>query len=259
MSVLSLFDLTGKTAIITGGGRGLGEAMAEALSEVGANVVVCSRKVEACVAVKEKIESKGGTAMALALDVTNEEQVESVVEEVHQRFGSIDILINNSGTSWGGYAPEDMPIDKFKKVVDVNLNGTFIMTQAVGKRMIADGTKGRIINIASIAGFRGSNPDVMQAIGYNSSKGGMITMTKDFAVNWGRYGITVNGIAPGFIPTKMSQDVIAPIKDQMIAKVPLKRLGEMQDMQGAALYLASDAAAFMTGQTLVLDGGVLSS
>ncbi|GAK11514.1 glucose 1-dehydrogenase [Geomicrobium sp. JCM 19039] len=258
MSVMNLFDLKGKVAIITGGGRGLGEGMAEALSEAGATVVLCSRKVEACEEVKKRIEEKGGKAKAHALDVTDAEQVERVVAAVQEDYGHIDILVNNSGTSWGGYPPEEMAIDKFQKVVNVNLVGAFIMTQAVGKRMIAAGTKGRIVNIASIAGFRGSKPEVMQAIGYNSSKGGLITMTKDFAVNWGKYGITVNGIAPGFIPTKMTKDVIAPIEDKMIANVPVGRLGQIQDMQGTVLYLASDAASFMTGQMLILDGGVLS-
>lgn len=255
MSIHTLFDLTGKTAIVTGGGRGLGEAMAHALAEAGANVVVCSRKEAACEEVKREIEANGGQAMALACDVTSEADVERVVEEVHNHYGKIDILINNSGTSWGGMPPEEMPADKFQKVVNVNLLGTFLMAKAVGKKMIADQTKGKIINIASVAGLRGSDPNVMQAIGYNASKGGVITLTKDLAKSWGKHGITVNSIAPGFIPTKMTKDVIAPMEKEMMASIPLNRLGEPRDMQGAALYLASDAAAYVTGQTIVIDGG----
>ncbi|AXF55387.1 SDR family oxidoreductase [Salicibibacter kimchii] len=256
MTTMNLFDLSGQTAIITGGGRGLGEWMAEALTDAGANVVLCSRKKEACIDVRDRINENGGNAIAFRCDVTDENEVQQVVDATMEHFGTIDILVNNSGTSWGGYNPEDMPVDKFKKVVNVNLVGTFIMSQAVGKKMIENGTKGRIINIASVAGLKGSNPEVMQAIGYNSSKGGVLTFTKDLAINWARHGITVNAVAPGFIPTKMSQDVIAPIKDQMIANVPLQRLGEADDMRGTIVYMASQAAAFMTGQTIVLDGGV---
>lgn len=151
--------------------------------------------------------------------------------------------------------PEEMPADKFQKVVNVNLLGTFLMAKAVGKKMIADRIQGKIINIASVAGLRGSDPNVMQAIGYNASKGGVITLTKDLAKSWGKYGITVNAIAPGFIPTKMTKDVIAPVEKEMTASVPLNRLGEPRDMQGAALYLASEASSYVTGQTIVIDGG----
>ncbi|QQK80522.1 SDR family oxidoreductase [Salicibibacter cibi] len=255
MTTMDLFDISGQTAIITGGGRGLGEWMAEALTDAGANVVLCSRKEEACVEVRDRINEKGGNALAFRCDVTDADDVQSVVDATMDHFGSIEILVNNSGTSWGGYNPEDMPIDKFQKVVNVNLIGTFIMSQAVGRKMIENKTKGRIINIASVAGLKGSNPEVMQAIGYNASKGGVLTFTKDLAINWARHGITVNAIAPGFIPTKMSKDVIEPIKDQMIASVPLQRLGEADDMRGTIVYMASQAASFMTGQTIVLDGG----
>ncbi|QDI90517.1 glucose 1-dehydrogenase [Salicibibacter halophilus] len=258
MTTMDLFNLSGQTAIITGGGRGLGEWMAEALTDAGANVVLCSRKKEACIDVRDRINENGGNAIAFRCDVTDEDEVQEVVDATMEHFGRIDILVNNSGTSWGGDNPEDMPVDKFKKVVNVNLVGTFIMSQAVGRKMIETNTKGRIINIASVAGLKGSNPEVMQAIGYNSSKGGVLTFTKDLAINWARHGITVNAIAPGFIPTKMSQDVIEPIKDQMIANVPLQRLGEADDMRGTIVYMASPAAAFMTGQTIVLDGGVTS-
>ncbi|WP_078392521.1 SDR family oxidoreductase [Shouchella patagoniensis] len=255
MSIQTLFDLTGKTAIVTGGGRGLGEAMAQALAEAGANVVVCSRKEAACQEVKQQIEASGGHAMALACDVTNEADVERIVEEVYNQYGKIDILINNSGTSWGGMPPEEMPADKFQKVVNVNLLGTFLMAKAVGKKMIADSVQGKIVNIASVAGLRGSDPNVMQAVGYNASKGGVITLTKDLAKSWGKHGITVNAIAPGFIPTKMTKDVIAPVEKEMVASVPLNRLGEPRDMQGAVLYLASEASSYVTGQTIVIDGG----
>ncbi|GGJ80286.1 gluconate 5-dehydrogenase [Anoxybacillus voinovskiensis] len=253
MHALELFRLTGKTAIVTGGGRGLGEQIAIGLAEAGANVVVCSRKLDACEAVKEKLEALGVQSLALPCDVTNIDDVNAVVEQTVATFGRIDILVNNSGATWGAKV-EDMPLEAWQKVLDVNITGTFLMSQAVGKVMIKQG-EGKIINIASVAGLGGTNPNVMNTIAYNTSKGAVITFTKDLAVKWGEYGICVNAIAPGFFPTKMSKVVIERGKEQILANIPLKRFGGEDDLKGAVLFFASNASNFVTGSLLVVDGG----
>jgi NAD(P)-dependent dehydrogenase (short-subunit alcohol dehydrogenase family) len=254
LNTLDLFRLDGKTAIVTGGGRGLGEYFAQALSQAGASVVLCSRKVEACEQVKQEIEQKGGKAIALACDITKLSDVERVVEAAQQTFGSIDILVNNSGATWGA-PPEQMPLEKFEWVMQVNVTGTFMMAQAVGKTMIAHGKGGTIINIASVAGLVGGNPAYMQTVGYNTSKAAVINMTRDLATNWARYGITVNAIAPGWFPTKMSHALLEKYTEKMLSDIPLKRFGRPEDIQGVILFLASPAAAYMTGQVVVVDGG----
>lgn len=253
MHVLDLFKLDGKTAIVTGGGRGLGAQIAEGFAEAGANVVLCSRKVEACQEASERLKEKGAAALAIACDVTKQEEVENVVAETVKHFGGIDILVNNSGASWA--APVvDMSLAAWQKVMDVNVTGTFLMSQEVGKIMIKQ-KHGKIINIASIAGFGGTDPSVMDTIGYNTSKGAIITFTKDLAVKWGQYNIHVNAIAPGFFPTKMSNVLIEMGKEKILEGTPLQRLGNHSDLKGAALFLASKASDYVTGDILTVDGG----
>ncbi|WP_078547504.1 SDR family oxidoreductase [Litchfieldia alkalitelluris] len=253
MNVLELFDLTGKTAIITGGGRGLGKQIAEGFAEAGANVVVCSRKIEACEEVSRSLIDKGVRSLAIKCDVTNSEDLKSVIEETINEFGRIDILVNNSGASWGAPVAE-MPYEAWKKVMDVNLNAVFLMSQAVGKFMIEQGG-GKIINISSVAGLGGTDPRYMDTIGYNTSKGAVITFTKDLAAKWGQYNINVNAIAPGFFPTKMSKVLIERGKDRILEGTPLRRFGTDTDLKGVALFLASKASDYITGDTIVVDGG----
>jgi NAD(P)-dependent dehydrogenase (short-subunit alcohol dehydrogenase family) len=253
-SALELFHLSGKTAVVTGGGRGLGQYMAEALSDAGANVVLCSRKLEALEEVKAEIEGRGGKALALECDVTDPDDVDRAVKETEEAFGAIDVLVNNSGATWGA-PPEEMPLDKFDLVVRVNVRGTFLMSQAVGRRMIERGEGGRIINISSVAGLVGGDPQYMQTIGYNSSKGAVISMTRSLATSWARHGINVNAIAPGWFPTKMSGGLIENFEEKMLEDIPLGRFGAPEDIKGAVLFLASPAAAYVTGQTVVVDGG----
>ncbi|AEH48776.1 SDR family oxidoreductase [Parageobacillus thermoglucosidasius] len=253
MHVLDLFKITGKTAIVTGGGRGLGEQIAVGLAEAGANVVVCSRKVEACEQVKEKLEKLGVKSLALPCDVTNPDDVQRVVQATADEFGRIDILVNNSGATWGAPA-EEMPLEAWQKVMDVNVTGTFLMSQAAGKVMIRQ-QSGKIINIASIAGLGGTNPEVLNTIGYNTSKGAIITLTKDLAVKWGKYGIHVNAVAPGFFPTKMSKVILERVGKKILENTPLKRFGGEDDLKGAVLFLASRASDFVTGSLIVVDGG----
>lgn len=254
MNTLDLFRLDGKTAIVTGGGRGLGSYMAAALSDAGANVVLCSRKVEPLEEVREEIEASGGKALALACDVTKEEDVENVVSAAEEAFGSIDVLVNNSGATWGA-PPTQMPPEKFDQVMAVNVRGTFLMSQAVGRRMIERGSGGTMVNISSLAGLVGGHPDYMQTVGYNASKGAVISMTRDLATSWAQYGITVNAIAPGWFPTRMSGGLIEKFEEKMLEGIPLHRFGNPEDLKGVVVFLASPAAAYITGQTIVVDGG----
>ncbi|MFJ8513300.1 SDR family oxidoreductase [Lysinibacillus xylanilyticus] len=256
MTVLDLFSLKGKTAIVTGGGRGLGAQIAQGFAEAGANIVLCSRKVEACEEVAAKLAELGVQTLALACDVTKPEDIANVVSKTLESFGQIDILVNNSGASWGTPAVE-MPYEAWQKVFDVNVNGTFLMSQAVGKIMLEQ-KSGKIINIASVAGLGGTLPDFMDTIGYNASKGAVITLTKDLAVKWGPYGVNVNAIAPGFFPTKMSKVLIERGQDYLMGVTPLKRLGSENDLKGVALFLAAAASDYITGDVIVVDGGMSS-
>ena len=254
MHIKDLFDLTGKTAIITGGGRGLGEQMAEGLAEAGANIVLCSRKKEACQQVADRLAAMGVKTLALACDISQPEDIKNVVHQTIETFGRIDILINNSGATWG--APvEKMPLEAWQKVMNINVTGTFLMAQEAGKEMIKQ-KAGKIINIASIAGLGGTDPQYMDTIGYNTSKGAVITFTKDLAVKWGQHNIQVNAIAPGFFPTKMSGAIMEQGKDYFLSQTPLKRFGSEADLKGAAVFLASAASNYITGDILTVDGGV---
>ncbi|MDQ0860317.1 SDR family oxidoreductase [Bacillus sp. V2I10] len=254
MHVKEMFDLTDKVAIITGGGRGLGEQIAEGFAQAGASLVLCSRKAAACEDAAARLSREYGVkAIALSCDVTNSEDVKNVVKTTIEKFGKIDILVNNSGATWG--APvQEMPLEAWNKVMNVNVTGTFLMSQEAGKQMIKQ-KSGKIINIASVAGLGGTDPRYMDTIAYNTSKGAVITFTKDLAVKWGQYNINVNAIAPGFFPTKMSQVIIENGKDHFLNITPLKRFGTDQDLKGAALFLAAKASDFITGDVLVVDGG----
>ena len=253
MSILDLFKLDGKTAIVTGGGRGLGAQIATAYAEAGANVVVCSRKLEPCEEMSKKLKAEFGVdSLAFSCDVTNIDDIKNVVKQTTDHFGAIDILVNNSGVTWGADGV-DMPLEAWEKVIDVNVTGTFLMSQEVGKVMIEQ-KQGKIINIASVAGF-GGTPPFMQTIGYNTSKGAVMTFTKDLAVKWGHHNINVNAIAPGFFPTKMSKVLIEQAKDHILQTTPLGRLGSDSDLKGAALFLASKASDYVTGDVLTVDGG----
>jgi NAD(P)-dependent dehydrogenase (short-subunit alcohol dehydrogenase family) len=253
MHVRDLFDLTGKVAIVTGGGRGLGQQIAEGFAEAGAKVVVCSRKLEACEEVSEKLKELGVESFALKCDITNPDDVKNVVDQTKEKFGRIDILVNNSGATWGAPA-EEMPLEAWQKVINVNITGTFLMSQAAGRVMIEQ-QYGKIINIASVAGLKGSNPKYMNAIGYNASKGAVITFTKDLAAKWGQHGIYVNAIAPGFFPTKMSKGLLEQVGDAILEGTPLRKFGSDTDLKGVALFLAAPASDYVSGDIVVVDGG----
>ncbi|SIS49015.1 SDR family oxidoreductase [Salimicrobium flavidum] len=255
MHVLDLFQMNGKTAVITGGGRGLGAQMAEGLAEAGANVVLCSRKLETCEEkaseLKERYEVK---TLAIACDVTDEESVKEVIGQVEEEFGSLDVLINNSGATWGAPALE-MPMEAFQKVMNVNVTGTFLMSREAAKVMQRQ-QAGKIINLASVAGFGGADPQLMDTIGYNTSKGAIITFTKDLAVKLAKDNIQVNALAPGFFPTKMSEGLLSMNGDYILERTPMNRFGEEGELKGAALFLASRASDYVTGDILTVDGGM---
>jgi NAD(P)-dependent dehydrogenase (short-subunit alcohol dehydrogenase family) len=254
-TVQELFSLAGKTAVITGGSRGLGLQMAEALGEQGARVLVSSRKQseldEACA----HLAARGIDASAIAADLADEAAVAGFAEEALARLGQVDILVNNAGATWGAPA-EDYPIEAWDKVMNLNVRSIFLLCQAFGREMIPRG-RGRIVNIASIAGLAGNPPGTMQTIAYNTSKAAVINFSRTLAGEWGRYGITVNAIAPGFFPSKMTKGILAAVgADTLAQQSPLRRLGDDEDLKGAVVLFASDAGKHITGQVLAVDGGV---
>lgn len=252
---MDLFQLTGKTAIITGGGRGLGAQIAVGYAKAGIEkLILCSRKKESCEATAQLLQKEYGVeVLSYACDVTDEENVKNVVKDIAEKVGEIDILVNNSGASWGAPFLE-MPKQAWDKVIETNLTGTFLMSQAVGQVMSKQ-QGGVILNIASIAGF-GGTPPFMETVAYNSSKAGVIAFTKDLAVKLGEYNIRVNALAPGFFPTKMSNVLIEHGRDYIEGHTPLHRLGGEKDLMGAAIFFASDASSYITGAILPVDGGM---
>jgi NAD(P)-dependent dehydrogenase (short-subunit alcohol dehydrogenase family) len=251
-----LFDLTGKTALITGGSRGLGLQMAEALGEQGASVLLSSRKQSDLDEAVAHLQSRGVSASAIAADLGKDGEAKRLVDGALAQLGHIDILINNAGATWGAPA-EDHPVEAWDKVMNLNIRSIFLMSQEVGKRSMIPRKSGRIINIASIAGLSGNPPGTMQTIAYNTSKAAVINFTRALAGEWGVYGITVNGIAPGFFPSKMTKGILEHLGEDALAKqAPLQRIGDDEDLKGVALLFASDAGKHITGQTLAVDGGV---
>jgi gluconate 5-dehydrogenase len=248
-----LFDLSGKVAIVTGGGSGIGRQMAGALAEMGASLVLCARNAERCEQAAAELSELGIRALGMRCDVSNQEEVQELVATTHSEFGRIDVLVNNAGTVWGA-APEDVPLPGWQKVIDVNLTGVFLCSQAAGRVMIDQGG-GKIVNIASVAGLLGGPPEVMNAIPYNASKGGVIAFTRDLACKWAGHGIRVNAIAPGWFPSDMSGFVLDRHEDRLLEAIPLRRFGGPHDLKGAVVFLASRASDYVTGHTLVVDGG----
>jgi NAD(P)-dependent dehydrogenase (short-subunit alcohol dehydrogenase family) len=253
MKSLELFDLGGKSALVSGGGRGIGKTIALALAEAGANVAVASRDEAACAeTAKEIAGTTGRNAISTKLEVTEKASVEEFVKLTKEKLGSVDILVNNSGATWG--APfEEMPLEKWERVIKVNLTGTFMMCQAVVP-MMKKQRWGRIVNVASVAGLRGA-PAFMHASGYSASKGGIIALTKELAVKLADFGVTVNAIAPSFFPTKMSKPLTDRFGGEIAQTNPMKRMGEDDDLKGVAVFLASEASRYITGQVIPVDGG----
>jgi gluconate 5-dehydrogenase len=252
-NVKELFDLSGKTAIVTGGSRGIGKEMAEGLAEAGASLVLCARRQEWLDETVNEFAENGFDVRGVAADVSNADDVARIVEESVSHFGRVDILLNNAGVSWGEM-PEDMPLEKWQKVIDVNLTGCFLMAQAVGRDMLKHGS-GSIINISSISGLTSSANGPFYA-GYVASKAGLIGLTRELAASWGRKGIRVNAIAPGFFHSRLADAVIDIYETSIQENNPIPRIGHEGELKGAVVFLASDASSYITGQTIVVDGGM---
>ena len=257
MNVKKLFDLSGKVALITGGSRGLGLQIAEALGEMGAKVVITARKAGELEEAKAHLKAMGIEALTVVNDLQNTDAVKPMIEQVLEGHGQIDILVNNAGAAWGAPA-EDHPLEAWYKIINLNLTAVFLMSQTVGKLSMIPRKYGRIINLASIAGLVGTDPRMMPTIAYNASKGGVVNFTRSLAVEWAHHGITVNAIAPGVFPSKMSQGMIDKAEQIIMEMTPMKRLGTDYDLKGLAVLLASDASAYMTGQIVAVDGGLVA-
>jgi len=239
MSVQKLFDLTGKVAFITGGSRGLGLQMAEALGEMGATIAISARKQPELDDARTHLEGMGITCLTIAADLSDLESIPSVVEQVVSKLGDIDILVNNAGATWGAPA-EEYPPEGWMKVMNLNVNALFFLTQAVANRSMIPRRTGKVI-------------------AYNTSKGAVVNFTRALAAEWGRHNINVNALCPGFFPSKMSQGLIDAQGDSMLERIPLNRFGGEDDLKGAAVLMASEAGRHITGQCLAVDGGTLVS
>ena len=250
--VKELFDLSGRVAIVTGGSRGLGKEMAEGLAEAGASLMLCARREEWLQPTVEEFRGRGFKVEGMPCDVVKQGQVQAVVDKTIETFGQLDILINNAGVSWGA-RPEAMALDKWEKVIGVNLTGAFLFAQAAGREMLKRGY-GRIINVSSVSGLQ-SSADGPHYVGYAASKAGLFGLTRELAATWGRQGIRVNAIAPGFFHSRLADAVIEQAEASIKARSPIPRVGDAGELKGVAVFLASDASNYITGQTIVVDGG----
>ena len=247
---LEKFRLDGKAALVTGGSRGLGLEAALALKEAGARVAVVARRASCF---EEARKALGEDALYREGDVRDEARLEAIAEEVEERLGPLTVLVNAAGVSWGAPSLE-MPVEKVREVLEVNLVGAFLASRVAARRMKERGY-GKIIHIASVAGLKGEYPEVLDAVGYSASKGGLIALTRDLAVKWGRWGIRVNALAPGFFPTRMTEKVLPRAEAFLKATLPLGRPGAPGELGGAVLFLASPASDYVTGAVLPVDGG----
>ncbi|MDQ3374232.1 MAG: 3-oxoacyl-ACP reductase FabG [Acidobacteriota bacterium] len=252
-TIKELFDLSGKTAIVTGGSRGLGKEMAEGLAEADASLMLCARRAEWLDETLEEFRARGFNVEGKLCDVSKPVEIQTVVDETIEKFGKIDVLINNAGISWGAM-PEEMSLEKWQMVLDVNLTGCFLFAQAVGREMLKEAS-GSIINITSISGLT-SSPNGPFYAGYAASKAGLIGLTRELAASWGRQGIRVNAIAPGFFHSRLADAVIDIYERSIQENNAIPRIGQPGELKGTAVFLASDASSYITGQTIVVDGGM---
>ncbi|MGE8080325.1 SDR family NAD(P)-dependent oxidoreductase [Peribacillus loiseleuriae] len=252
MDYQQLFSLKGKTALVTGGARGLGKAMAEALAQVGANIIIADMELASAQQAAKELASFGGKTLGLQVDVTSEEQVRAMVDQIVGEFNELNVVINNAGICQK-ITVEEQSLEDWKKTMDVNVNGVFLVSKYSGKQMKVQGG-GSIINMASMSSFI-ANTEAQCA--YNASKAAVDMMTKCMASEWAGNNIRVNAIAPGYMKTEMTKPIFAPGGElaHVLDLVPLKRLGEPHELGGLAIYLASDASTFATGSTFIVDGG----
>lgn len=251
-TIAQLFDLSGRVAIVTGGSRGLGLEIAEGLAEAGARLLICARRDTWLAPALDQLRAAGATVEGMVGDVAQPADVRTIVDRTLDAYGRVDILVNNAGVSWGD-RPESMALDKWRQVIDTNLTGAFLCAQAVAPDMMARGD-GRIVNIASVAGLFSLVKGPHYAA-YAASKAGLLGLTRELAASWGRQGIRVNAIAPGFFHSRLADPVIPLVEPDIEALSPIPRVGSPGELKGAAVFLASDASSYMTGQVLVVDGG----
>jgi gluconate 5-dehydrogenase len=250
--IKELFDLSGRAAIVTGGSRGLGREIAEGLAEAGAALMICARRAEWLTPTLQEMRARGFRVEGLVADASRPAEVQAVVEGAVAAFGKIDILVNNAGVTWGEN-PEAMPLEKWQKVIDVNLTGAFLFSQSAGREMLKR-QYGRIINVASLAGLRSSVRGPHYAA-YAASKAGLMGLTRELAASWGRQGVRVNAIAPGFFHSRMADPVISTVEPDIKANCPIPRVGDAGELKGVAVFLAADASNYVTGQVIAVDGG----
>jgi gluconate 5-dehydrogenase len=255
-TVKQLLDLTGRVSVVTGGATGIGFQMATALAEAGSNVVICSRKLENCEQAAHGLEKLGVKTLALACDVTKADQVEAMKDAIMRKFGRVDVLVNNAGRAWVA-PPEEMPLERWQQVFDLNITAPFICAQVLGREMIK-AQRGKIINIASIAGLVGRNPKAYNSVAYSASKGALVNFTRDLAVKWAHHNIQVNAICPGFFVTPLNQKLYEKNQENIDRDIPLGRTGGPDDLKGVVVLLASDASNFMTGAIIPVDGGAVA-
>jgi NAD(P)-dependent dehydrogenase (short-subunit alcohol dehydrogenase family) len=257
MSVRNLLDLTGKSAIVTGGSRGIGLQMAEALGEMGARVTLTARKQDELDAARAHLVALGVDCATFAGDLALPALVPKLVDGVLASSGAIDILVNNAGCNWAAPA-EDYPDAGWRKVMNLNLDAAFYLSREVAKRSMIPRRSGKIVNIASIAGLGGNPPEwAMTTAAYNTSKGALIALTRTLAAEWGPYNINVNAICPGFFPSKMTAVTLDRIEQMVLRMTPLNRLGGSEDLKGSVVFLASEASRHVTGHALAVDGGCM--
>ncbi len=255
MSLQKLLDLDGRVALVTGGSRGLGLQMAEALGEMGARVALTARKKDELDEAVARLKVRGVQAVPLVCDMSDVAAIAPAVEQAIAALGPIDILVNNAGTTWGADVV-DHPLAAWQKVMNLNLTAMFVTSQEVGKRCMVPRRRGKIINIASVLGIVGGGDTSRPGtIAYNTSKGGVISFTRSLAAEWAQHDINVNAIAPGFFPTQMTKGILEMLGDRAASKAPLNRVGGPEDLKGITVLLASDAGAFITGQIVAVDGG----
>lgn len=251
-AIQDLFQLRDRVAIVTGGSRGLGEEMAEGLAEAGAALMLCARRDEWLTPTVQRLRAAGYRVEGVVADVSRPADVQAVVEATMTAYGQVDILVNNAGVTWGE-PPDTMPLDKWQKVLDVNLTGAFLFAQAAGREMLKR-QYGRIINVASIAGLQSSVRGPHYA-GYAATKAGLMGLTRELAASWGRQGIRVNAIAPGFFHSRLADPAIPQAEPSIKASSPIPRVGAAGELKGVAVFLAADASNYITGQVIVVDGG----
>lgn len=251
----SMFDLTGKKAIVTGASSGLGANFARALAQQGADVAIAARRKDRLTDLAQELKELGVDALPVQCDVKNEEDVIAMVKEVKDHFGRIDILINNAGVGFNQKA-EDQTLDQWHSVIDVNLSAVFLVAREVGKVMIEQ-KYGKIVNLGSLHSNTAISADVGQVSAYAASKGGVQMLTKSLAAEWARYNITVNALGPAYFPSEMTEAAVATDAfNQFVAmRCPTGRVGKPEELNGAMIYFASDASSYTTGQLLNIDGG----